>query len=252
MKIIRKSKLKKIIKYSLEDIQNESFLLNHHLGLGDHIICNGLANYLSESSKFIFMPVKKKYYEMVKFLFSENPKIQLFALNPNIDEVDQINFFAYKNDLEILRVGYEKTSTPFSEGFYSQLGLDYSVSKTKFKLPFDSEKSLKLENHLKKIYNIYNDYDIFHLESTTGKYKLENLKIESNHDAVFIEKDTDLFNNLFLYKNLIINAKSIHCIDSAVFHLVERLETSGDLYFHNFKNNLESLNFFKEWKIINY
>ena len=27
-------------------------LVHHHLGLGDHIICNGLINYLSEQKKY--------------------------------------------------------------------------------------------------------------------------------------------------------------------------------------------------------
>ena len=34
---------KKLVK-KLNEIKNNDFVLYHHLGLGDHIICNGLTN----------------------------------------------------------------------------------------------------------------------------------------------------------------------------------------------------------------
>ena len=49
-------KRKKIVK-NLKQVKNDAFILYHHLGLGDHIICNGLTNYLSKTYKKIYMPV---------------------------------------------------------------------------------------------------------------------------------------------------------------------------------------------------
>ena len=33
--------------YSLNKIKQDEFILYHHLGLGDFIVCNGMVNYLS-------------------------------------------------------------------------------------------------------------------------------------------------------------------------------------------------------------
>ena len=47
-------------------------LVHHHLGLGDHIICNGLVNQISHGLDIVHLPVKTHYYEMIKFLYREN------------------------------------------------------------------------------------------------------------------------------------------------------------------------------------
>ena len=43
------------IKYQYEDIQSNKLILHHHLGLGDHLTCNGLVNYLSEIFNEIYL-----------------------------------------------------------------------------------------------------------------------------------------------------------------------------------------------------
>ena len=48
------------IKYQYEDIKSNKLILHHHLGLGDHLTCNGLVNYLSEIFNEIYLPVFEK------------------------------------------------------------------------------------------------------------------------------------------------------------------------------------------------
>ena len=42
----------------IKDIENKEFILHHHLGLGDSIVCNGMINYLSKDFEKIYLPVK--------------------------------------------------------------------------------------------------------------------------------------------------------------------------------------------------
>ena len=41
-------------------------VIHHHLGLGDHIICNGLINQMSVSKK-IYLICKLQYYKNIKY-----------------------------------------------------------------------------------------------------------------------------------------------------------------------------------------
>ena len=253
MDILKNLKLKKNIKFRIEDLKSENILLNHHLGLGDHINCNGMVNYLSSKFNKIYIPVKKKYFDMIKFMYKHNNKIELFVLDPSIDEVEQINNFSLSNKLEILRVGYDNLEFPIQESFYKQIGLSYEISKKYFHIDYEREKNIQLETELKKIYNIKNDYKLLHIEGSEGKFPEDQLKVFDNSDFIKVEKETDIFNNLFYYFDLLLKAKEIHCINSAVFCLADRVETNGKLFWHNFKNENPKHHIFnKNWNIINY
>ena len=63
-------------KYTLSEIKDEKeLIIYHHLGIGDHIVCNGLVNFISENHR-IHLPVKKKYSQMVQHLYSKNNKVR--------------------------------------------------------------------------------------------------------------------------------------------------------------------------------
>ena len=47
---------------------------------------------------------------------------------------------------------------------------------------------------------------------------------------MFVEKETDIFKNIFLYTKLIQNANEIHCVDSSFLHLVERVDTEANYF----------------------
>ena len=48
------------VKFDLNSLKSNEIILHHHLGMGDHITCNGLVNYLSEEFKTIHLQLKKK------------------------------------------------------------------------------------------------------------------------------------------------------------------------------------------------
>lgn len=91
-----------------------------------------------------------------------------------------------------------------------------------------------------------------HNQSSYGKV---NLRTNNNLPSIYIEKETDLYKNVFLYIKIIENAKEIHWLDSSILHLVERIKTITNLFFHNIKRRGQKgaeVQLINDWKIINY
>lgn len=270
MKYFNISKRPKV-KFDLKSLKSNEIILHHHLGMGDHITCNGLVNYLSEEFKTIHLPVKEKNYKTIDYLYQDNPKIKLLKLvnrdktpdvltpqditNISNFETNQINSIANDMNLEILRVGHEKFTFPMPETFYTQLNLPYSVSREYFRFIYDREKNSILESHLKDYYNTGEDYVLVHSESSAGNFPVNSLKHLDDQKYILFEKKSDIFHNMFFYTDVLRNAKAIHTVNSSVFCLADRLETSEKLFFHNTNqvdNIGKQISFLKKWKIVNY
>ena len=141
------------------------------------------------------------------------------------------------------------------ETFYKQFNLPYSISKDYFRIRYDIQKNRNLLNHLKDYYNIGDDYILIHCESSTGYFSIKELKNIKDQKYIIFEKKSDIYNNMFFYLDVLKNAKEIHVVNSSVFCLADRLDTSEKLFFHNInkvKNIEKQISFLKNWKIINY
>jgi len=237
--------------YDINKIKADKFLAYTHLGLGDHIVCNGLLNYFSESFDKIYLPVKSRDINNINYLYKDNQKIEVFKIEHS-SEVEDINSFAKKNNLITLKVGFKKRKPPFNLSFYDQFGLPYSYSISKFRVPRDIKKEKNLYQHLKDVYKVKDRYQVVHNQSSYGKVSLQ---VNNELPTIFIEKETDLYKNIFLYSKVIKNATEIHCLDSSFLHLVERVETDAELIFHNIKKDGQrgaDVHLVKNWKIVNY
>ncbi len=238
-------------KFDINRLKSNSFIAYTHLGLGDHIICNGLLNYFSNNYKSIFLPVKSRDLDNVTYLYQDNPKIKIFKIEHE-SEKDDIKNFSKKNNLEILKVGFEMRKPPFNLSFYTQFNLDYQISLDYFHIPKNSKKEKELLEHLISYYKINKNYQLVHNQSSYGKV---DLKINKSLPTIYVDKESDLYKNMFLYTDVIKNAREIHCLDSSFLHLVERVETKADLYFHKIKKeNQQSaqVHLIKNWQEINY
>lgn len=229
--------------YKINKLSSKRIVVHHHQGLGDIIICNGLVNYLSEQFEKIILPISENYYEQICYLYTENPKVEIIKIK---NESEVYNIFHKK---QILRVGFEKNFGKFNTSFYKQLNIPYSLSFDFFHVPRDNKKETELMNHLIKIHKVDTKYRLIHRSSSYGQVELG---LDGSLPNIYIEKDTDIFNNIFLYTKLIENAEEIHCIDSSILHLVERIPTKSNLFFHPIKKQgqgTEKLELYKDWNI---
>jgi len=219
-------------------------MIHHHLGLGDHIICNGLVNEMSRH-KNIYLICKMQYYKNIRYLYRENNNVKVIPLTKvmtrSIKSEKKISkllsFFLFT---KINYIGFQQEEGDyFDELFYKQANIDFKYRYMSFYVPNDSENMINIPN---------SKFRLIHKESSLGNY---NLNIESD-DLINIFVSKELGKNIFSYIDLIKSAQEIHCVDSAFIHLVDSLKLSNSLYFHDVRKDKYKFNFNNKWKIINY
>lgn len=226
--------------------KGKEIIIYPHLGLGDMIICNGLVNKLSNYFSKINLVVNKKFHSQAEYLYSLNSSINIVSDNPEIvNDLDEyVNNLAVSKGLKVLRVGQLKTGKPFYEEFYKSVKLSYKHSYKNFFLPENKDLQKELKKYLIESYNVDPlNYTVVHRESSSKSYSLRT----ENKNQILVEKNTDIFNNIFLYKDLIRDAEEIHCVNSSFLHLVDRVETNAKLYYHDVRGGIIKLK--KKWNI---
>jgi|15BtaG_2_1085339.scaffolds.fasta_scaffold08133_3 hypothetical protein len=202
--------------------------IHHHLGLGDHFVCNGLVHEISKKYSKIHLPAKKHNFDTVDCLYKDWDNIFVFEVT---DEYKDVAAHCLKNNIPVLKVGFDYLNICADFGnvcFYKQLGLDFSIRYTNFKLPNEIANADILYD---KLAPPTEEYCLVHQQSS-----VENFQINIQSDLPIIEIKPGFTNNLLDYVKIIKNATEIHCIDSSVINLVDGMALETDkLFFHEIK-----------------
>lgn len=207
-------------------------IVHHHLGLGDHFICNGLVNSLCNVYDKIYLACKKHYFPTVNYLYSENPQVEVFEI---LNEPQDIINVSQQKQIPILHIGFQHCDIKnFESSFYQQLGYDPCLQYSGFKLPAISENSYILYNNWVQDHG--KDYIFVHDQSSVAKFPLH---IESQLPRYVVEKSQTP--NVLDYVNLMLNATEIHVVNSSVQALVWPLLMqsrfkSTNIFFHDFSS----------------
>jgi len=205
-------------------------ILYHHLGLGDTFICNGLVNYFSEKYDHIFLPCKIEYFQTIRCLYSENDKVTvcpMLNINPGNEQQIIQNFQCDKN-IPLIMIGFKDIDhSNFDRQFYELNDLSFGFRYSKFQMPKYVENSDKLYNSLVK-----DDYILIHKNTSLGTMEIE---IDSELDKIYI--DPTITNNLLEWKDIVYNAKEIHCVPSSVYCWIDSIydKVVGKLFYHNIR-----------------
>ena len=228
----------------------KKLIVYHHLGLGDHFICNGLIHELLENRAHeIWLPTKENNAVHVKHLyedFSEQVKIITTNENDLAREILGINSLSIQYNVPLLRISHGGgKDTYFDKIFYDQLGIDFHIRWSRFTLPQDDSRAL--EFYKKIIPDPEEPYVLVHDTGSVGKF---DLKFNSPHRIVKVE--SGLTESLLDWKYVIERASEPHCIDSSVIHLADSLSLdAGLLVFHDVGRN-SKFNFNHSWEIQRY
>lgn len=195
-----------------------SIKLYHHLGLGDHFICNGLVNAIAKRYDQLFLPCWQRYLKTVSHLYSDFDNIKVYPIDQEPSGV-----YDYEPELPVIRVGFEQLDpSGFERSFYSQLGLPYETRFTEFRLPRDLTGSSRFLEQVQR--DLGNDYIFVHNQSSVGKFDLSIASDLPQH--VSQVSDTP---NVIDYVDTLKNAKEIHVINSSIIALVINLYQCGML-----------------------
>jgi hypothetical protein len=197
----------------------------HHLGLGDHIICNGLVRRYCKSYERIYLFVKHVNVESVAFMYRNEPKIILVPVKDD-DEVP----LRTNDSIPLIRVGFEYVNTSsrnFDESFYRQVGLEFDCRWSDFALERDYSMEMELFNTLNPNcvpYALVHDDPSrgFSLDLTYVTKDLRIIRPSDCMDGLYADGTFKKY-NLFHWILVLERAREIHCMDSAFKCLVESL-----------------------------
>lgn len=219
--------------------------IHHHLGLGDHIICNGIVRYVAKNYGFdnISLVVKKSNANNVKRMFSDLAQVNLFVVDEDREFVEEYN--SRLKSIPLIRVGFEKCrNADFDKSFYDSANVPFQERWNSWNFERDYEQEAKIIQEL----GVDGDYIFVHDESSTGDYKL-NIKSDLRQIK---PKKIKCENSVFDWIGVIENAKEIHAINSSFVHLIDSVKTNGKLYYHDIKPNTPGFSLRKNWELVNY
>lgn len=193
----------------------------HHLGLGDHIICNGLVRNFCRNYNYIYLFCYKKNEKNVRYMYRDLKNLILMVVNSD-SEADLI---IKKNNLNVVKIGFDRLNplgiNTFDFQFYEMCNLPFSCKFEDFYLKRD----------IKKEFSILNDLN---------PKKEPYIFINENLDLNKIRKDLKIIvnpiqYNLFNLISLFENAEEIHVSESSIKCLINQFKLNKPkLYYHNY------------------
>ena len=209
-----------------------------HLGLGDHIICNGLYRELIKKNEFYKIFVKKNNIDSVSFMLKDINNLEFIIVNSD----DDVRYFIINNKINIgdlIIIGFcnfpFNGAMDFDDSFYLQHNIDFSKRWDSFICERDMDRELSL---FSKFNIIEGEYVFLHDDIDRG-YEIDISKI-NNKDLPIVRPIKGLTNNAFDYCYLMENSKESHFIDSS-FKLIfdSFLLRNENIFYHiRLKNNI--------------
>lgn len=192
------------------------------MGIGDHIICNGLVRNLYKKYGYVDLFCYGYNEANVKYMYRDLKNLNTIPVSSD----QEANSIIIKNNFDVLKIGFEnlymnESSESFDIGFYKIAGLPFSCKFDDFYLERDLEKELSILDSL----NPNNEPYIFiHGDLDMSKIR-QDIKIIHN------PKEYSLFNLISLLEN----AEEIHVIESSLKCLINQYKlTKPKLYYHNY------------------
>lgn len=200
----------------------------HHLGLGDHIICNGLVRTLINPNEKYYMFVKEHNLTSVKFMYRDILNLDFIVGDDSFARNFIIQNKLTNNDLIVAGFGRHPKSIEFDDSFYLQNNLPFNYRWDKFYV----ERNHQNEKKLFEMYGVIeNNYVFLHDDSE------RNININNNHiinkNLKVIKPNKKLTSNIFDYCYLMENSVELHFIDSSFRLLYDSLlNQKENLFYH--------------------
>ena len=238
------------------------------LGLGDHIIHNGMARRMIVEKKLdvLYVLAWQHYEGLVKYMFRDDERIQVIGIGSGMEYHHSRHIISeVKPDLLYLlghavtpQAPFEDLCLPHTEYhqvawtdlesrmigghqcYYHDLGMDWKYRFTDCYYQRDLREEERVFNKLNPNHEEY----VFVQDDFRRGFNFNQEKVLelTGKDVKIIVNDSS--ENIFHYGLLLQNAKQIHLMESSFRCLVETIPTEGvEFYYHHYIRNNDRMCF---------
>ena len=201
----------------------DSVYVYSHLGLGDHIICNGIVRYIAEQCSKVYVFCKTHTFRNIEYMYRDNDNINVLPVGEDIDVVKFIESYNLTN--KTIRIGFEYLniypSERFDFSFYKSINLPFENRFDKFLFVRDKAVESKVFEELNPTQE---DYIFIHGDLDRSKIR-KDLKIIENPEQY----------KIFDLLTLLENATEIHLMESSLKCLINSFKLEKPkLFYHQY------------------
>jgi hypothetical protein len=211
-----------------------SILIHHHLGLGDHLVCNGLVRELTRQSgaEIACLIVAHNNYSSVRKMYLDEPRI--CCVTPGNYDFSYHDAENYLNDNMHFDSVYHITTkggrSDWDACFYECAGVPFEKRWSAFKCYRDPGR----EDELLRLINpdgvpfvlVHEECSNVHYNINLNRNRLKVVKVSKLMDCNGQQFDiTD-------WCKAIERASQVHCVDSSFIHLCCSIRGTG--VYHDF------------------
>tara|TARA_R110001599_G_scaffold166503_1_gene355993 strand:+ start:6100 stop:6783 length:684 start_codon:yes stop_codon:yes gene_type:complete len=209
----------------------------HHLGLGDHIICNGMVRYFYKEHGSVKLFCYKRNLSNVSYMYRDLPNLELISVVSD----SQADNILSKLDPSIKRVKVGFNRLPefmdpltFDEAFYKIANFDFKVRFEYFYL----ERELDKEKDVMDRINPTGEKYIFIHDDKSRGFAIDESRITSGYKKIYNDNSIPLFHCI----GLIENAEEVHVMQSSIKDLINSFKLGKPRFFlHEYVRNYNHL-----------
>jgi|MDSZ01.2.fsa_nt_gb hypothetical protein len=217
----------------------ENAIFLGHLGLGDHIICQGIVNNLSKLYDRFFIVAKNHNVKSIEHMCSELENVVVLGVPDDETAMQVVRVWPDERILVgIFGENWHYQPNEFDKVFYEQLSIDMEQSFNW--TPKDGSQSQKIIDQLCP------EEDFCFVHDDTGRDF--EIKLETKLPIV---RNTIMSETIFDYLPLIRKAKEIHCMDSSFALMIDRSDIKVKKFLHRYLRKESGIPTYQsEWEII--
>ncbi len=211
----------------------------HHLGLGDHIICNGMVRHFYNQYGSIGLFCKEHNRSNVEYMYRDLKDIEIISFDDKFDADIQCKKYVHQNDLyrDLIKIGFEKMNSTLSESFDKDF---YRIADVPFSVRFEEfyiKRNVKKEKEVLDTLNPNNEKFIFVHDDPDRGFEIDLSKVSTKYKIIKNDKNFLVFN----YIKLLEKAEEIHFMQSSFKELICSYNLKKPkLYQHNYVRQYDS------------
>jgi len=200
------------------------FYIYHHLGLGDHFICNGLVRELIKDKSEPCLFVKHHNFDTVAQMY-EDTNLKLVGVSDDSEILERC-----AKGVSGIQVGFGNLNQfdAFDKQFYRLAGVPFEKRWESFKVNRCEKKEQSLIYQL----NLPEKFALLHEDESRG-YAIDRNKV--NLPIVKVSQISGF--TMIDWLGVADLAEEIHVIDSSFMFLLDSVETKVPLYIHRYSRS---------------